>query len=58
VNINPDILNYTVKPSERGKSASQLYREALNRVRAHQKGMPPSRNVGHPGDVEAISSEL
>lgn len=30
---NPDILNYTVKPSERGKSAEQLYREVLNKVR-------------------------
>ncbi|NXJ16192.1 OXLA oxidase, partial [Odontophorus gujanensis] len=29
VNRNPDILNYTLSPSERGKSASQLYREAL-----------------------------
>eukprot|EP00076_Gallus_gallus_P002607 NP_001092821.2 L-amino-acid oxidase precursor [Gallus gallus] len=29
VNRNPDILNYTLRPSERGKSASQLYREAL-----------------------------
>uniref|UniRef100_A0A8C0BAT8 Amine oxidase n=1 Tax=Buteo japonicus TaxID=224669 RepID=A0A8C0BAT8_9AVES len=34
VNRNPKILNYTVEPSERGKSASQLYREALNKVRA------------------------
>ncbi|XP_037227984.1 L-amino-acid oxidase [Falco rusticolus] len=32
VNRRPDILNYTVKPSERGKSASQLYREALNKA--------------------------
>ncbi|KAF1482262.1 L-amino-acid oxidase, partial [Eudyptula minor novaehollandiae] len=32
VNRNPNILNYTVKPSERGKSASELYREALNRA--------------------------
>ncbi|NXF41563.1 OXLA oxidase, partial [Nyctibius bracteatus] len=29
---NPDILNYTVKPSERGKSATQLYRETLNKA--------------------------
>ncbi|KFQ38997.1 L-amino-acid oxidase, partial [Mesitornis unicolor] len=29
VNRNPDVLNYTVKPSERGKSASQLYIETL-----------------------------
>ncbi|KGL84410.1 L-amino-acid oxidase, partial [Tinamus guttatus] len=29
VSRNPDILKYPVKPSERGKSASQLYREAL-----------------------------
>ncbi|NWJ12073.1 OXLA oxidase, partial [Crypturellus undulatus] len=29
VAANPDILRYPVKPSERGKSASQLYREAL-----------------------------
>ncbi|NXC21522.1 OXLA oxidase, partial [Corythaeola cristata] len=32
VNRNPDILNYTVKPSERGKSASELYRGALNKA--------------------------
>ncbi|KFV18926.1 L-amino-acid oxidase, partial [Tauraco erythrolophus] len=32
VTRNPDILNYTVKPSERGKSASQLYRGALNKA--------------------------
>ncbi|KAM7079764.1 L-amino-acid oxidase [Ciconia maguari] len=32
VNRNPNILNYTVKPSERGKSASQLYREALSKA--------------------------
>ncbi|XP_032845715.1 L-amino-acid oxidase [Tyto alba] len=32
VDRNPNILNYTVKPSERGKSASQLYREALNKA--------------------------
>ncbi|NXW50643.1 OXLA oxidase, partial [Nyctiprogne leucopyga] len=35
VNRNPNILNYPVKPSERGKSAVQLYREALNKVRVH-----------------------
>uniref|UniRef100_A0A8C9F0Z1 Amine oxidase n=1 Tax=Pavo cristatus TaxID=9049 RepID=A0A8C9F0Z1_PAVCR len=29
VNRNPDILNYTLRESERGKSASQLYREAF-----------------------------
>lgn len=58
VNRNPDILNYTVKPSERGKSASQLYREALNEVRAHGEGMLPSSNVAHPRGIEAISSEL
>lgn len=45
VNRNPNILNYTVKPSERGKSASELYREALNRVRAQREGMLPSSNV-------------
>ncbi|KAM9591846.1 L-amino-acid oxidase [Morphnus guianensis] len=32
VNRNPKILNYTVEPSEIGKSASQLYREALNKA--------------------------
>lgn len=32
VNRNPDILNYTVKPSERGKSSVQLYREVLDKV--------------------------
>ncbi|NXC91871.1 OXLA oxidase, partial [Cercotrichas coryphoeus] len=32
VGRNPDILNYTVKPSERGKSAVQLYREVLNKA--------------------------
>ncbi|KFV44063.1 L-amino-acid oxidase, partial [Gavia stellata] len=32
VNRNPNILNYTVKPLERGKSASQLYREAINKA--------------------------
>uniref|UniRef100_A0A8C5TCC6 Amine oxidase n=1 Tax=Malurus cyaneus samueli TaxID=2593467 RepID=A0A8C5TCC6_9PASS len=31
VNRNPDILNYTVKPSERGKSADQLYQEAFKK---------------------------
>lgn len=36
VNRNPDILNYTLRPSERGKSASQLYREALQSVCGHQ----------------------
>ncbi|NXQ79429.1 OXLA oxidase, partial [Nyctibius grandis] len=29
---NPNILNYRVKPSERGKSATQLYRETLNKA--------------------------
>uniref|UniRef100_A0A8C3NKZ4 Amine oxidase n=1 Tax=Geospiza parvula TaxID=87175 RepID=A0A8C3NKZ4_GEOPR len=33
VNRNPDVLNYTVKPSERGKSPVQLYREVLSKVR-------------------------
>ncbi|NWH61897.1 OXLA oxidase, partial [Geococcyx californianus] len=32
VNRNPNILNYTVKPSEKGKSASQLFREALDKA--------------------------
>ncbi|KFQ29303.1 L-amino-acid oxidase, partial [Merops nubicus] len=32
VNRNPDVLKYPVKPSERGKSASQLYKEALNKA--------------------------
>lgn len=32
VDRNPDILNYEVKPSERGKSASKLYREALEKA--------------------------
>ncbi|NXU20824.1 OXLA oxidase, partial [Pardalotus punctatus] len=32
VNRNPNVLNYTVEPSERGKSASQLYQEALNKA--------------------------
>ncbi|XP_032940011.1 L-amino-acid oxidase [Catharus ustulatus] len=32
VGRNPDVLNYTVKPSERGKSAVQLYREVLNKA--------------------------
>ncbi|NXY24897.1 OXLA oxidase, partial [Atrichornis clamosus] len=32
VDRNPDILNYPVKPSERGKSARQLYREALGKA--------------------------
>ncbi|XP_010117081.1 PREDICTED: L-amino-acid oxidase [Chlamydotis macqueenii] len=32
VDRNPNILNYTVNPSESGKSASQLYREALNKA--------------------------
>ncbi|NXK00342.1 OXLA oxidase, partial [Corythaixoides concolor] len=32
VNRNPNILNYTVKPSERGKSASELYRGALDKA--------------------------
>uniref|UniRef100_A0A8C8BLH9 Amine oxidase n=1 Tax=Otus sunia TaxID=257818 RepID=A0A8C8BLH9_9STRI len=29
VNKNPDILKYAVKPTERGKNAEQLYREAV-----------------------------
>ncbi|XP_066842811.1 L-amino-acid oxidase isoform X1 [Anser cygnoides] len=32
VDRNPNILNYTLHPSERGKSASQLYREALHKA--------------------------
>ncbi|XP_053908090.1 L-amino-acid oxidase [Cuculus canorus] len=32
VNENPNILNYTVKASERGKNADQLYREALGKA--------------------------
>ncbi|NXE99817.1 OXLA oxidase, partial [Menura novaehollandiae] len=32
VDRNPDILNYPVKPSERGKSAEQLYQEALGKA--------------------------
>ncbi|XP_059346971.1 L-amino-acid oxidase [Ammospiza nelsoni] len=32
VNRNPDVLNYTVKPSERGKSPVQLYREVLSKA--------------------------
>lgn len=58
VNRNPKILNYTVEPSERGKSASQLYREALNKVCAHGEVMLPSSDVTHPRDTEAISSQL
>lgn len=58
VDRNPKILNYTVEPSERGKSASQLYREALNKVCAHGEVMLPSSDVAHPRDIEAISSQL
>ncbi|KAM6233282.1 L-amino-acid oxidase [Porphyrio hochstetteri] len=32
VESNPDVLGYPVKPSERGRSASQLYREALDKA--------------------------
>nr|XP_041568616.1 L-amino-acid oxidase [Taeniopygia guttata] len=32
VERNPDVLNYTVKPSERGKNGVQLYREVLNKA--------------------------
>ncbi|NXE85778.1 OXLA oxidase, partial [Cochlearius cochlearius] len=32
VNKNPDILNYPVTPSERGKSAEELYRKALEKA--------------------------
>lgn len=39
VDRNPDILNYALHPSERGKSASQLYREALHKVRGHVEGI-------------------
>lgn len=39
VDRNPNILNYTLHPSERGKSASQLYREALHKVRGHKEGI-------------------
>lgn len=41
VNQNPDVLKYPVNPSEKGKSATQLYREALDKVRAHSGGMRP-----------------
>lgn len=41
VNENPDVLNYPVDPSEEGKSATQLYREALNKVCAHRGGLWP-----------------
>ncbi|OPJ79455.1 L-amino-acid oxidase [Patagioenas fasciata monilis] len=32
VNQNPDVLKYPVDPSEKGKSATQLYREVLNKA--------------------------
>ncbi|NXI34584.1 OXLA oxidase, partial [Galbula dea] len=32
VEADPDLLNYPVKPSEKGKSAEKLYREALNKA--------------------------
>ncbi|KFU84381.1 L-amino-acid oxidase, partial [Chaetura pelagica] len=32
VEKNPDVLNYPVKPSEKGKSPTQLYREALDKA--------------------------
>ncbi|NWW74232.1 OXLA oxidase, partial [Climacteris rufus] len=32
VERNPDVLNYPVEPSERGKSAEQLYREVLDKA--------------------------
>ncbi|NWW97345.1 OXLA oxidase, partial [Caloenas nicobarica] len=32
VNENSDVLKYPVNPSEKGKSANQLYREALNKA--------------------------
>ncbi|NXU78857.1 OXLA oxidase, partial [Oreotrochilus melanogaster] len=32
VDRNPDVLNYPVKPSEKGKSATQLYRETLGKA--------------------------
>ncbi|XP_005514858.2 L-amino-acid oxidase [Columba livia] len=39
VNENPDVLNYPVDPSEEGKSATQLYREALNKAFQKFHGM-------------------
>lgn len=45
VKRNPNILKYPVKPSERGKSADQLYREALGKVRAHREGNPRGTDV-------------
>ncbi|KFP02904.1 L-amino-acid oxidase, partial [Calypte anna] len=35
VDRNPDVLNYPVRPSEKGKSATQLYRETLGKVGGH-----------------------
>ncbi|XP_030324590.1 L-amino-acid oxidase [Calypte anna] len=32
VDRNPDVLNYPVRPSEKGKSATQLYRETLGKA--------------------------
>lgn len=48
VNKNPDILNYPVNASERGKSATELFRETLHKVRAQREGMLPSSRVAHP----------
>ncbi|NXL40599.1 OXLA oxidase, partial [Glaucidium brasilianum] len=39
VNKNPDILKYPVKPTERGKSAEELYREVLNKAVKDFKSM-------------------
>uniref|UniRef100_A0A8D2M6Y3 Amine oxidase domain-containing protein n=1 Tax=Zonotrichia albicollis TaxID=44394 RepID=A0A8D2M6Y3_ZONAL len=44
VNRNPDVLNYTVKPSERGKSPVQLYREVLSKVQGFPVVSPRLNN--------------
>ncbi|XP_056139922.1 L-amino-acid oxidase [Lampris incognitus] len=39
VQINPNILNYTLTEEERGKSAAQLFSQALGKVRDELKSM-------------------
>uniref|UniRef100_A0A8C9EYV1 Amine oxidase n=1 Tax=Pavo cristatus TaxID=9049 RepID=A0A8C9EYV1_PAVCR len=60
VNRNPDILNYTLRESERGKSASQLYREALHSVCGHQGSPEYLIKVGNlsRGAVQMIGDLL
>uniref|UniRef100_A0A8C6VDB1 L-amino-acid oxidase n=1 Tax=Naja naja TaxID=35670 RepID=A0A8C6VDB1_NAJNA len=49
VKKDPSLLKYPVKPSEEGKSASQLYRESLRKVQI--RFLSPNRTVDMIGDL-------